>query len=62
MRLYIGRNGFGGYEIGIIKKGWDRLHGFPYLQGSHHELIEFSGLKLAPGEIRKVKSITIEVE
>ena len=62
MRLYIGRNGFGGYEISRIKKGWNKSNGFPYLHGSHHELIEFSGLKLAPGVIRKVKSIKIEVE
>jgi len=66
MRLYIGRTKIMTYELGSAKKCWRPEKGF-----FSHALIEIfcekqfeklTGLKLAPGEIRKVKSITIELE
>ncbi len=71
MRLYIGRRRKEGpygcaYEIGRKKFAWDEYKGF--MNGNDmyifcpEELEKITGLKLAPGEIRKVKRIVIEVE
>ena len=73
MRLYIGRTKWdegnqGCYEIGSVKSAWSKWDGFTqktYLLDFFMEPARFEeifGLKLAPGEIRKVKKITIEVE
>ena len=71
MRLYIGKTKetlmWGPeYEIGTKKSGLRGENGFT--QGSclytfcDFEFEKITGLKLAPGEIRKVKRIVIEVE
>ena len=55
------------YEFGIEPEEWEQsVHGFIAPIGefacSPKLFEEFTGLKLAPGEIKKVKSIKIEVE
>jgi len=71
MRLYIGKRSgtktlTSGYELGTMKKYWDENKGFPcdilveaFCQDGFEKI---TGIKLAPGEIRKVKSIKIELE
>jgi len=73
MRLYIGRSIAtlsldSAYEIGTHKTKWDEASGFPF--GALVSIFEIPtckaekilGINLAPGEIRKVKSIKIELE
>ena len=67
-RLYLGCGDCGTYELGTRKKDWTPSEGFDvcagdYLIGFCAEPFEaFTGIKLKPGEIRRVKSITIELE
>lgn len=67
MRLYVGRIG-NVYEFGTKKNSWRNPGGFQISNDSFvyaickEEFEKLFGLKLAPGEIRKVKSIKIEVE
>ena len=66
MRLYIGKSYWWSYEFGKIKSKWNKVNGFSkgnrYLSIPERDFEKITGLKLAPGEIRKVKSITIELE
>ena len=70
MRIYIGRTEYmlmygSTYELGTAKKNWDKRNGFRnkcLIDFCDHDFEKITGLKLAPGEIRKVKSIKIEVE
>jgi len=66
MRLYIGRRDPGHYyELGTVKKHFendgfaDESWIYSFCADTFEEI---TGIKLAPGEIRKVKSITIELE
>jgi len=73
MRLYIGKvkaeyRHHDYYELGKSKSWWDPIVGFRgagclYDFNMPKEQFErIFGIKLAPGEIRKVKQIIIEVE
>ena len=69
MRLYIGRKLDGDYEFGTVKSLFIPELGFTedafivqFFTDKGERMLKTAGLKLAPGEIRKVKSITIEVE
>ena len=65
--LYLGLGTrYDSYEFGTTKKGWDPDEGFPRLRWvksfCSKELTDYTGIKLKPGEIRRVKSITIDLE
>lgn len=68
MNLYIGKRATaaGDYEIGISNYEWDKHFGFMLAALVRNlcpkDFERITGLKLAPGEIRKVKRIVIEVE
>ena len=67
-RLYLGRySGNGGaYELGTAREYWSAKDGFNLLGFVKFfcpkEFEEITGIKLKPGEIRRVKSITIDLE
>ena len=65
-RLYLGRAAPGNYELGTARKAWRPSKGFkmPSLLKlfCRREFEEITGIKLKPGEIRRVKSITIDLE
>ncbi len=64
--LYIGRSHLYDYELANDAEGFKEDVGFcnqyPVYHFCKEDFEEFTGLKLAPGEIRKVKRIVIEVE
>jgi|GEM_PF-5106869 len=73
MRLYIGRSietmsQAGAYEIGTNKSKWSDEYGFKttclvsIFETPIEKTEKILNIKLAPGEIRKVKAITIELE
>ena len=65
-RLYLGRTTGGAYEFGGLKRAWCQDEGFDrngflkYFCSKEFE--EYTAAKLKPGEIRRVKSITIDLE
>ena len=65
-RLYLGRDEGGAYELGTVKKEWCPHDGFKvrgFLKFFCSRLFEkYTNVKLKPGEIRRVKSITIDLE
>ena len=65
-KLFLGRDIWGLYELGTVKKGWNPHEGFPVSNWVKSfcvaEFEAITGIKLKPGEIRRVKSITIDLE
>ena len=64
-RLYLGRTTrLDEYELGTAKKDWHPDYGFgSCLKFFCPEPFEkYTGIVLKPGEIRRVKSITIDLE
>ena len=66
-RLYLGRSANDDYELGTQKNKWSPTHGFPICSGAYigsfytEPFEAFTGIRLEPGEIRRVKRITIEL-
>ena len=63
-RLYLGRTLLTSYQLGTAKKDWHPDYGFgSCLKFFCAEPFEkYTGIKLKPGEIRRVESITIKLD
>ena len=64
-RLYLGKKNSGFYELGTSKKDWSGERGFKnfFLAMYCPKVFKrLTGIKLKPGELRKVKSIDIKLE
>ena len=62
--LYLGRTAFGAYEFGTNKRDWNKTQGF-YSFGmsvSVKIIHKFTNIHLYPGQLVRVKSITLDVE
>ena len=69
--LYLGncsyRNAYGevmvGYELGTDSRSWDSRSGFPdpLIGFCPKEFVEFTNVKLKPGELMKVESINFKL-